>query len=116
VCEESGEETTIIKKRSLTRTELQQYRTEFAQKGEKDVTYLERIWSNGADIELSAAEMKQWAGMIGNPHIHKGLLVALEARINKDLVCLDNRGVEEYSTRREYVLCRDRGSSVEEFR
>jgi hypothetical protein len=33
--EESGEETTIIEKRSLTRTELQQYRTEFAQKGEK---------------------------------------------------------------------------------
>jgi hypothetical protein len=41
--EESGEETTIIEKRSLTRTELQQYRTEFAQRGEKDVTYLERI-------------------------------------------------------------------------
>jgi hypothetical protein len=38
--EESGEETTIIEKRSLTRTELQQYRTEFAQRGEKDVTYL----------------------------------------------------------------------------
>jgi hypothetical protein len=42
-CEESGEETTIIEKRSLIRTELQQYRTEFAQRGEKDVTYLERI-------------------------------------------------------------------------
>jgi hypothetical protein len=47
--EESGEEITIIEKRSLTRTELQQYRTEFAQKGEKDVTYLERMWSNGAE-------------------------------------------------------------------
>jgi hypothetical protein len=47
-CEESGE-TTIIEKRSLTRAELQQYRTEFAQRGEKDVTYLERIWSSGAN-------------------------------------------------------------------
>jgi hypothetical protein len=47
--EESGEEITIIEKRSLTRTKLQQYRTEFAQKGEKDVTYLERMWSNGAE-------------------------------------------------------------------
>jgi hypothetical protein len=42
--EESGEETTIIEKSSLARTELQQYRTEFAQRGEKDVTYLERIF------------------------------------------------------------------------
>jgi hypothetical protein len=41
--EESGEETTIIEKRSLTRTELQPYRTEFAQRGEKDVTYLKRV-------------------------------------------------------------------------
>jgi hypothetical protein len=30
--EESGEETIIIEKRSLTRTKLQQYRTEFAQR------------------------------------------------------------------------------------
>jgi hypothetical protein len=59
---------------------LQQYRTEFAQKGEKDVIYLERIWSNGADtVELSAAEMRQLAGMIENPHIHEGLLMALKA-------------------------------------
>jgi hypothetical protein len=36
------EETTIIEKRSLTRIELQQHRTEFAQKGEKDVTYLRK--------------------------------------------------------------------------
>jgi hypothetical protein len=79
--EESGEETTIIEKRSLTRTELQQYRTEFAQRGEKYVTYLEKIWSNGAiTVELSAAEMRQLAGMIESPHIHKGLLMALEAR------------------------------------
>jgi hypothetical protein len=59
---------------------LQQYRTEFAQKGEKDVIYLERIWSNGADtVELSAAEMRQLAGKIENPHIHEGLLMALKA-------------------------------------
>jgi hypothetical protein len=59
---------------------LQQYRTEFAQRGEKDVTYLEIIRSNGADtVELSAAEMKQLTGMIENPHIHEGLLMALEA-------------------------------------
>jgi hypothetical protein len=78
--EESGEETTIIEKRSLTRTELQQYRTEFAQRGEKDVTYLEGIWSNGANtVKLSAAEIIQLAGMTENPHIHEGLLMALEA-------------------------------------
>jgi hypothetical protein len=77
--EESGEETTIIETRSLTRTELQPYRTEFAQRGEKDVTYLKRMWSNGADtVELSVAEMRQLAGMIENPHIHEGLLMALE--------------------------------------
>jgi hypothetical protein len=67
--EESEEETTIIEKRFLTRAELQQYRTEFAQRGEKDVTYLERIWSNR--VELLAAEMRQLAGMIENPHIHE---------------------------------------------
>jgi hypothetical protein len=78
--EESGEETTVIEKRSLTRTELQQYRTEFAQRGQKDVTYVERIWSNGAKtVEILAAEMRQLAGMIENPHIHEGLLMALEA-------------------------------------
>jgi hypothetical protein len=59
---------------------LQQYRTEFAQRGEKDVTYLERTWCNGANtIKLSAAEMRQLAGMIENPHIHEGLLMVLEA-------------------------------------
>jgi hypothetical protein len=78
-CEESGEETTIIEKISMTRTELQQYRKEFAQRGEKDVNYLERIWSNGSDtVELSAVEMRQLAGMTENPHIHEGLLMALE--------------------------------------
>jgi hypothetical protein len=52
---------------------------EFAQRGEKNVTYLERIWFNEADtVELSAAEMRQLAGMIENPHIHKGVLMALE--------------------------------------
>jgi hypothetical protein len=77
---ESGEETTIMEKRSMTRIEVQKYRTEFAKRGEKDVTHLERIWSNGADtVELLAAELKQLAGMIENPHIHEGLLMALEA-------------------------------------
>jgi hypothetical protein len=87
--EESGEETTIIEKRSLTRTELQQYRTEFAQRGEKDVTYLDRVWSNGADrVELSAAEMRQLEGMIENPHIHEGLLMALEVCPEATRPCL----------------------------
>jgi hypothetical protein len=100
------EETTIIEKRSLTRTELQQYRTEFSQRGEKDVKYLERIWSNGADTgELSAAEMRQLAGMIENPHIHEGLLMALEARP-------DNRGAWITEVRRNTVPDMDM-SSVE---
>jgi hypothetical protein len=86
---EESEEITIIEKRSLTRTELRQYRTEFAQKGEKDVTYLERIWSNGADtVELSAAEMRQMTGMTEHPHIHKGLLMALEACPEATRTCL----------------------------
>jgi hypothetical protein len=114
--EESGEETTIIEKRSLTRTELQQYRTEFAQRGEKDITYLERIWSNGANtVELLAAEMKQLAGMIENPYIHKGLLMALEScpeAIRTLFACI----TESRSTRLRYVISRGGGSSVEEFR
>jgi hypothetical protein len=111
--EESGEETTIIEKRSLTRTELHQYRTEFAQRGEKDVTYLERIWSNGADtVELLAAEMKQLASMIKKTPHTQGTTdgSGSMSRGHEDLVCLDNRGVEEYSTGH------GRGSSVEEFR
>jgi hypothetical protein len=116
-CEVSGEETTIIEKRSLTRTELQQYRTEFAQRGEKNVTYLERIWSNGADpVELLATEMRQLAGMTGKPPHTRGTTDGSGSmpRGHQDLVCLDNRGVEEYSTRHGYVL--GRGSLVEEFK
>jgi hypothetical protein len=40
-CEKPGEETTIIETRSLIRTELQPYRTEFAHRGENDVIYLQ---------------------------------------------------------------------------
>jgi hypothetical protein len=42
-------ENTIIEHRALTRPEIQQYRQEYAQKGEKDITYLERVWSSGTD-------------------------------------------------------------------
>jgi hypothetical protein len=34
-------ENTIVEHRALTRPEIQQYRQEYSQKGEKDVTYLE---------------------------------------------------------------------------
>jgi hypothetical protein len=34
-------ENTIIEHRALTRPEIQQYRQEYSQKGEKDVTYYE---------------------------------------------------------------------------
>jgi hypothetical protein len=74
-------ENTIVEHRSLTRPEIQQYRQEYSQKGKKDVTYLEQVWSSGADsLELSGHEMKQLSGIIENAHIYKGLLAAVEAR------------------------------------
>jgi hypothetical protein len=73
-------ENLIVEHRALTRPEIQQYRQEYSQKGEKDVTYLERVWSSGADsLELSGNEMKQLSGIIENAHIYEGLLTAVEA-------------------------------------
>jgi hypothetical protein len=44
-------ESTIVKHRALTRPEIQQYRQEYSQKGEKDVTYLEWVWSSGSGLQ-----------------------------------------------------------------
>jgi hypothetical protein len=73
-------ENIIIEHRAFTRPEIHQYRQEFSQKGEKDVTYLEQVWSSGADsLELSDNEMKQLSGINENACIFEGLLIAMEA-------------------------------------
>jgi hypothetical protein len=76
-------ENTILEHRVLTRPEIQQYRQEYSQKAEKDVTYLEQVWYSGADsLKLSGNEMKQLSGIIENAHIYEGLLAAVEVRPN----------------------------------
>jgi hypothetical protein len=74
-------ENAILEYRALTIPEIQQYRLEYTQKGEKDVTYLEQVWSSGADsLKLSGNEMKQCSRIIENAHIYEGLWAAVEAR------------------------------------
>jgi hypothetical protein len=74
-------ENAILEHRALTIPEIQQYRLEYTQKGEKDVTYLEQVWSSGADsLELLGNEKKQLSGIIENAHIYEVLLAAMEVR------------------------------------